>query len=117
MNVAAPLFLLVSQVDPRVLATPAQYTPDEADWSTLDAKAVAHNPLNADHSPASVGWLSRDDWTPWDGVTVYRPVDHSRDKLRALLCPGGVVRGTYELFERRRPFADAARPTKAEVDA
>ena len=94
---------------------PVQYTPDKADWSTVDLEAVTDNLLDVDHLPDGVGWLGREAWTPWDG-TAYNPVEHSRANFRALLCPGGLVRGAYELFAAHQPFADVSRPTKAEAD-
>ena len=92
-----------------------QFTPDKADWSTFQSKAVDDNEQNTDHSPDGVGWIEQDQWLPWDG-TIYDPSNYSKQAFASLICPGNTVRGIYELFYEHQPFANPKNPTKAEVD-
>eukprot|EP00979_Chaetoceros_neogracilis_P013476 scaffold3846_cov291-Chaetoceros_neogracile.AAC.11 len=92
-----------------------QYTPDKADWSTLNEKAVLNHPQNTDHSPDGISWIDPDEWQEWDG-TIYNPEEHSRQDFAALICQGSTIRGLRTLFYDNAPFADNVNPTKAEVD-
>jgi len=93
-----------------------QYTPDIADWTTLNEKSVLNHPLNTDHTPDGVHWIDRADWLPWDG-TAYNASQYSKSELANLICPGNTIRGLREVFYEHNPFYDPVNPTKAEVDA
>merc|ERR1719401_403058 len=90
-----------------------QYTPDEADWSTLNSKPLE---VVTDHSPDGVDWISPEDWVEWDG-TVYDPSEYTREDFADLICTSkDTVRGIHAVFYQNKPFADNKNPTKAEVD-
>ena len=95
----------------------AQYTPDQADWSTFQSKPLAVSSVTA-HDPDGIGWISAAAWkeAEWDG-TVYNPSQMSKDDFVAAICPSvDRLRGIREVFYATRPFADNKGPTKAEVD-
>lgn len=89
-----------------------QYTPDQANWTSFYDKNVG-----PDHTPDSVSWLKLEDWKPWDGTTVYNPVQMTKDEFFKAICPHvDAIRGIRQLFYKTNPFANVTRPTKAEVD-
>jgi hypothetical protein len=93
-----------------------QYTPNQANWQTFASKPLAAG--NPSHDPQGVSWISSADWTAarWDG-TIYNPSRMTQAEFAAAICPSvDRIRGIRELFYQRRPFADNANPTKAEVD-
>ena len=93
-----------------------QYTPDQANWSTFASKPIEGG--NKAHDPDSVSWIKPADWAEaeWDG-TIYNPSQMSPKDFAAALCPSvDRVRGIRKVFYEAKPFADAANPTKAEVD-
>jgi len=97
--------------------TGPQFTPDQADWSTLTAGSIADDQIG--HDPDSILWISQAAWAEaaWDG-TPYDPGQLSKQELADAICVGGGdrVRGIRQLFYLHQPFADNANPTKAEVD-
>lgn len=91
-----------------------QYTPDQADWSSMNQKPLDGG--NTGHDPDSIHWMKPSDWTSWDG-TVYDPTKYTKAEFAALICPSGDrIRGLRDLFYQHNPFADNKNPTKAEVD-
>mmetsp|Transcript_15021 Transcript_15021/g.22497 ORF Transcript_15021/g.22497 Transcript_15021/m.22497 type:complete len:382 (+) Transcript_15021:93-1238(+) len=110
----ALLFLIVNACVAQDLQ---QYTPDQANWSTLSSKPLASD-TNA-HDPDSVHWLSPESWVEaeWDGETIYNPSKMTKDDFWKAMCPHvDQIRGIREVFYEHNPFADNAAPTKAEVD-
>lgn len=97
------------------VAAMIQYTPDQADWSSLNQKALAGS--NTGHDPDGISWISVSQWESWDG-TVYDPSKMSKSEFKEALCPGtgDRIRGLRDLFYQHNPFADNKNPTKAEVD-
>lgn len=89
-----------------------QFTPDRADWSTFQQKAMT---TNTDHSPDGISWITRDEWLEWDG-TIYDPTKYSKSEFAGLICTGNTIRGLRSLFYQHDPFANVKNPTKAEVD-
>ena len=92
-----------------------QFTPDLADWTTQNDKAVLNNLKNTDHSPDGIFWIDESDWLPWDG-TVYNASEYSRSEFAQKICTGNTIRGLREVFYDNNPFSDIVNPTKAEVD-
>lgn len=94
-----------------------QYTPDQADWSTLQSKVLDVG--NTGHDPDGIFWITEETWNAckWDGVTTYDPTTMTRQEFQAALFPAaGILRGSRELFYEHKPFKDNKNPTKAEVD-
>ncbi len=97
-------------------ASLTQFTPNQANWATFASKPLASG--NTAHDPDSVSWLSPSSWAAarWDG-TVYNPAQMTPAAFANAICPSvDQVRGIREVFYANHPFADNARPTKAEVD-
>lgn len=95
---------------------PAQYTPDQANWSTFATKPIAVG--NLAHDPDGVSWISKADWDAarWDG-TIYDPSKMTKADFAQAICPSvDRVRGIREVFYSSKPFADNKNPTKAEID-
>lgn len=93
-----------------------QYTPDQAPWESF-ARKPREAGLMA-HDPDSISWITPADWEAarWDG-TIYNPSKMSPKDFADALCPSvDRVRGIREVFYAKKPFADNANPTKAEVD-
>jgi len=99
------------------LSNPVQFTPDQADWSSFEAKIAAVSSITG-HDPDGIGWIRASSWQAaiWDGIP-YNPSEMSRSQLAAAICPSGdTIRGIREVFYEHNPFADNSNPTKAEVD-
>jgi len=87
-----------------------QYTPNLANWTTLNEKVLTNHTLDA------ILWISDSDWKSWDG-TIYDPTNYTRSDFSELICPSfNTVRGLREVFADNNPFEDPDNPTKAEVD-
>jgi len=94
-----------------------QFTPNQANYKTLDTKPFANN-SNLAHDPDSVTWITKAAWesSKWDG-TVYNPSKMTKAAFMAAICPSvDRVRGIREVFYKHKPFADNRNPTKAELD-
>lgn len=94
-----------------------QFTPDQADWRTFQARPMAVSSITG-HDPDSIGWIHSSVWenAKWDG-TVYNPSKMSKAEFAQAICPtGDAIRGIREVFYQHNPFADNTNPTKAEVD-
>jgi hypothetical protein len=111
-----PLVITPPIIPPVISSALVQYTPNQADWSTFTSKPIAAR--NTAHDPNSVWWISKATWdaAKWDG-TIYNPTKMTQAAFTAAICPtGDTIRGIREVFYAAKPFADNAKPTKAEVD-
>lgn len=107
------LYLLLAAAEGLV-----QYTPEQADWSTFQVKAIDESSSNTAHDPDGIGWIAADNWVAaqWDG-TVYNPSRMTKAEFSAAICPSvDRIRGIREVFYQHNPFADNVNPTKAELD-
>ena len=95
-----------------------QFTPDQADWSAFQSKAIGG--INTSHDPDGIGWIPAQSWidSQWDGTTIYDPTTMTKAEFTQALFPvsGDILRGIREVFYANNPFADNVNPTKAEVD-
>ena len=64
-----------------------QFTPDQADWSTFQSKAIGG--INTSHDPDGIGWISAQDWidSQWDGTTIYDPTTMTKAEFNQALFP------------------------------
>jgi hypothetical protein len=94
-----------------------QFTPNQANWKTLQSKPIAAG--NTAHDPDSVKWITKAQWdaSKWDGKTIYDPTKMTKSQFFASICPSSDrVRGIREVFYKTNPFKDNKNPTKAELD-
>ncbi len=94
-----------------------QYTPEQANWTSLSSKPLDAG--NSGHDPDSVTWITKAQWdaSKWDGKTIYDPTKMTKGQFFAALCPSADrVRGIREVFYTNNPFRDNKNPTKAEID-
>lgn len=91
------------------------FTPSQADWSQLQTMPMDNSRITG-HDPDSIGTIQQ--WSTWDGHTIYRPDRLSKDDFYSAICPhDNALRGIYDVFQQHKPFRNNANPTKAEVDA
>ena len=88
-----------------------QFTPDQSDWDGMNAKTALVSSV-VDHSPDGVTWVKS--WPAWDGK-VLNLTGMANIDIQNSICTGGIIKGTKAVYYER-PFADAKKPTKAEVD-
>lgn len=96
-------------------ATPTQYTPNLADWSSFQRKIGAVSSVKND-TPEGITWLPPTAWKPWDG-SIFNVTLLSRDTFYKSICVTyDTIVGLKELYHSLKPFANVLSPTKAEVD-
>lgn len=106
--------LVVSITD---ISSNEQFTPNQANWKTLQSKPIAAG--NTAHDPDSVKWITKAQWdaSKWDGKTIYDPTKMTKSQFFASICPSADrVRGIREVFYKTNSFKDNKNPTKAELD-